>query len=577
DMNFTDCLKNHIDLLGCSSNALSQASGLSSSVISRYRSGERSPQPGSTQWEQLIDGIAKLAKKSDADITRKKIALSFARSVSYTPVEKDDFYNHLNTLVKLLDVNLAELSRSLNYDSSYVSRICSGKRTPANPTEFAGKVSEYVVSHYSADTLNNTLSSLLDYSPDQTTDKRELRSLITNWLLRTKRDKESIFNHLKDVDEFDLDEFINSGNLDSLKVPSMPVSIPFSNEYTGLQQIGSGMLAFFKATVLAGSKDPVTIYTNMPIETLASDPKYAKKWLTGISMLLKKGLRINMIHFVDRPLPEILLALKNLIPLHMTGLVESYYLKNSQDNYFMHFLWTSDAAVLTGEGIVGSLETSRLVLSTKKSKVSYYKKLSEQLFEKASPLMDVFRKDTQSLYRAFLNKNSLLPGERYAIRCSLPICTISEELLSSMMDRCNIPEEQRAQILQYRSYKIAQMSDILSHSTVTNIIPHLTKEEFEQAPMSLSIAGAFADVSIKYTYEEYLEHLYSSERFAEENSRFILRYNPDPVFRNIHISVFKEHWVMISKMQSPCVHFLIHHPKICSTIENLIDPSVYSD
>lgn len=44
---------------------------------------------------------------------------------------------NFNTLLTMLSINVSDLSRFLNYDSSYLSRIRNGLRQPANPEEFA--------------------------------------------------------------------------------------------------------------------------------------------------------------------------------------------------------------------------------------------------------------------------------------------------------------------------------------------------------------------------------------------------------------------------------------------------------
>ena len=44
-MTFSEQLNEYLSVLNCSAKELSQISGLSNSVISRYRSGERVPRP----------------------------------------------------------------------------------------------------------------------------------------------------------------------------------------------------------------------------------------------------------------------------------------------------------------------------------------------------------------------------------------------------------------------------------------------------------------------------------------------------------------------------------------------------
>ena len=65
-MTFSEQLNEYLSVLNCSAKELSQISGLSNSVISRYRSGERVPRPESEKLNQLCEGIYLLSKEKTA-------------------------------------------------------------------------------------------------------------------------------------------------------------------------------------------------------------------------------------------------------------------------------------------------------------------------------------------------------------------------------------------------------------------------------------------------------------------------------------------------------------------------------
>ena len=66
-MTFSKQLNEYHSVLNCSAKELSQISGLSNSVISRYRSGERVPRPESEKLNQLCEGIYLLSKEKKSD------------------------------------------------------------------------------------------------------------------------------------------------------------------------------------------------------------------------------------------------------------------------------------------------------------------------------------------------------------------------------------------------------------------------------------------------------------------------------------------------------------------------------
>ena len=74
--------------------------------------------------------------------------------------------------------------------------------------------------------------------------------------------------------------------------------------------------------------------SDMPMEDMAEDISFGKKWMFGIAMCLKKGLHLNIIHNLDRPFNEMMLGLESWIPIYMTGSVSPYYLKNYNNNFY---------------------------------------------------------------------------------------------------------------------------------------------------------------------------------------------------------------------------------------------------
>lgn len=135
--------------LDCSSKELADSSGLSAATISRYRSRERIPDIESDNLKQLIYGIVKLAQKRNLssinDITVHSDFLRFLPDIS---ADFSILQANLNTLFTMLSINTSEFARFLNYDASYISRIKSGKRQPADPELFLVNTALFVTKRY---------------------------------------------------------------------------------------------------------------------------------------------------------------------------------------------------------------------------------------------------------------------------------------------------------------------------------------------------------------------------------------------------------------------------------------------
>ena len=127
-MTFNEQLNEYISALACSAKELAEASGLSESVISRYRSGIRVPEAGSTQFEGLVNGICFLAeKKHVAELTKDSVRNKLQQALTDQAFPFEQFQKNLDILLSRLSVNVADLAHALNFDSSYMAKCVSDK------------------------------------------------------------------------------------------------------------------------------------------------------------------------------------------------------------------------------------------------------------------------------------------------------------------------------------------------------------------------------------------------------------------------------------------------------------------
>ena len=331
---------------------------------------------------------------------------------------------------------------------------------------------------------------------------------------------------------------------------------------------------FLKATVLSKSTAPVIMYSDMPMKEMAKDPEFPKKWMFGMAMMLKKGLHLYQIHNLDRSFDEMMLGLESWIPMYMTGLISPYYLKNVQNNTFLHLLKVSGSAALSGEAITGCHENGKYYLTKSKREVAYYQRRADELLKNADSLMDIYRSEREAELNTFLISDIRKSGKRRGIRSTLPLYTISEELLEQILIRHDIDGRQKQRIRKHVKMQKERIISILASETLEDEVPALTPEEFSKNPPVLDLSGIFCETNLPYSEAEYMMHMSDTKAFARKNPNYILRISTTHAFHNLQILVHEGQWAMISKSKAPAIHFIIHHPKLRNAIENFIPPIV---
>ena len=574
-MTFNEQLNKYMEQFDCSSQDLVTASGLSSSVISRYRNGDRTPNVKSNQLEQLTVGLYKICCDKNIKKEQSEIYNTLANSLNDILISSEQLSKNFNEIISALNISVADLARSICYDASFLSKIRAGNRKPSKSKDFVEAVCAFVVSKYSSQSNKQTISLLIDCNVEDLKNQSDYLFHLVNWFSsNTSIEENSISNFLKNLDEFDLGQYIKAIHFDELKVPFVPFYKSSSKNYYGIEEMKKGELDFFKATVFSKSEEPVFMCSDMPMEDMAKDVDFGKKWMFAIAMTLKKGLHLNIIHNLDRPFNEMMLGLESWVPIYMTGQVSPYFLKGTSNSIYCHLNYVSGSVALTGECINGYHNKGKYYLTSSKSEVAYYKEKAKHILTKSTSLMDIYRVESKNAFSVFLSLNATINMPRRRIVSSLPIHTISETLLLKILKRNNISADDTKNILDAVNTQKQLTKKILKHNILEDEIAISSKEDFEKFPPILSLADSFYEGKIYYDYNEYLEHLDLTKKYEKKVANYKLTTNNYQTFRNIQILFCGKEWVMISKISSPSIHFVIHHPKLRDAIENFIPPVV---
>ena len=573
-MNFQECLNNYIIQIRCNGKELARNSEISETVISRYRKGERTPYADSEYLKKLSDGIIKTAvEKGIRDFQWDKVFQTLRESLEDDRDEPVFNSQKLDILLRELDINISRIAAFLHYDPSYLSKIRTGRRNPAHQQQFVEKVCEYVIANYKDEQDRKKVVYLIQCNEDELADSSSYRRKLREWFNSSMPDRvDYVSAFLRKVDSFNLDDYIRAIHFDSFKVPKVPFQLPVSRHYYGLKEMREGELDFLKHTVLSKSMKPLHICSDMPVEDMAADEDFAKKYMFGLAMVLKKGLHIHIIHDVERPMKDMMLGLENWVPLYMTGQISPYYLKGVQNHVYSHLHYCSGQVAMTGDCISGHHDLAHYYLTSRKEEVSISQKNMEFLLKKAHPLMDIYREERKKELHASLLENAGKEGRRRRVLAVPDLGVLPKKLLEEILERNHVVLNEKTVILESYKRSATCLETILKHSVVEDEVSVLSEAEYEKYPLVLPLAECFLEKDIRLTYEEYHACIGAAENYAKANENYQFNLTKIKGFHNIQITCFEGKWCMISKNRAPAIHFVIHHPKLRYALENMVLP-----
>lgn len=557
-----DCIIRQYKL---SAKEISSISDISPSTISRFRKGTR--QPDAEAARCITAAVLHLIEAKGTVLTdEQKTAVRQVLNV-----EKIIFRTeHFDLLVSKLNLSMTELAQQINYSLPYLSEIRSGRSQPADRERFLRGLCAYLKLHRQRDEDWRILSVL--------TGCREpsgLSAALEQWLWGTDIQKQDgMGKFLRQLDSFDLNQYMTMFHFEPPAIPeNYDVSV-LCRDYIGTEQMRQAELNFFRMTLLSGSTEPIFMHNEMSLSDMARDEEFNKNWMLSVAMCLKKGLHLDIIHDIDRPTEEMLLGLQAWIPLYMTGQISPYYLRTSPKGLYRVVQYLSGAAYLGG--ICISHDDAYYALTNQKEQMQTAAVRRVNALKSAQPLMEIYNSETRELYDSFVKIETQGEGKRIALYPSLPLYTLSEELLTAILDRNSVAVEEQAAILQSYHEALRRTERILEHSEVSVAVPDLSAETFSAQPLCLSLTDSFFNSDFTYTWEEYRAHLALTEAFTQAHENYQLLPQKSAIFRNIRIKCKLHDWVMISKSNAPTTHFVLRHPKMIAAIENFCIGQCYS-
>lgn len=585
-MKFGELLDQYMKTLGCTGKELSDRSGISSSIISRYRNGEREPQMDSESVTTLAHTLAAIvAEKNIENMSEETILSVFKEVLLSKSRDYEEFLDKFNILYEEMHLNMKEISAFTNFDTSFLYRIKSGERKTSDLPSFCDMIANYLSTFYSSYEDKKKMAGLLGVNYGSITEPNSYYSAICQWLLpgcdkstaplKIKQSSASdISQFLVKMDAFDLEDYIRVIHFDKIKVPTLPLHLPSTKTYYGIEKMREGELDFFKITVTSKTTEPIFMYSDMPMIDMAESNDFNKKWMFAIACSIKKGLHLNIIHSLDRPFEELLLGLEAWIPIYMTGQISPYYIPDQANPVYHHLNYVSGAAALCGESIEGTPLDGKYTLTNNKEDLAYFHRKAKHILSHAKPLMEIFDKTHPDQYQEFLKKDAQTTGQRKNILSSLPIYTISENLLDRILSANQINSSDAQMIRNYRASEAKRMQQKLEHCTITDEIALPSEQNYSDHPMLLSVSGCFYEHPLLYSYEDMMNHLKETQLYAKNHENYHLKRNDISAFRNIQIEIMQEQYVIVSKIKSPSIHFVIEHPTMVHALQNFTIPVI---
>ncbi len=315
------------------------------------------------------------------------------------------FGSRLSAACKLAGISNIQLSKMVNVDPSHISRFRKGQRAPKSSPQLADNIQKVLYQKISEQGQLEQLRSLMrdniTHLSATPTDSPDLEDAFKKWLLNfSTTDQTAAMSLIHGIGNFSPDPALmemgkNDVTLDitgSVQIPPKD-NLSFYNN-TGLQE---AVLLFLNDVIRCGGKE-LLLFSDLPMNWLLDDPSFMAKWKTAMAKCVKSGVRITIIHNIDRDMKEMVEAIYGWFPLYLSGTIHPLYSHKPSGGRFFHTLFVCPGvAVIEGWQAQSPKDNGLYRLLYDPAQISHFASVFEDLKRNSKPLLKFIRNTKETV------------------------------------------------------------------------------------------------------------------------------------------------------------------------------------
>ncbi len=565
-------------LLQCNNTQIARYALCSPGNISKLKTGNRVPRPASrsiaslaggvysyADYENLLPLLAELCGVEKTDRETLIPALigwmyetrdTALPSRSVTPKSKQaklrqrqTFGERLDQAMTLLELSNGQLASLLNMDASMVSRYRTGLYSPQGNDRLSDRLAAALLDRAGKKGLLPELEKLCG-APSGTLDGE----IISQWLYEAaETDAAELAQRLL----HSLDAF-TPGEESAADPPALP-PMETASCYWGTAGLRSAVVRFLSDAALQGGE--MLLFSDEPLDWMTGDRDYFSLWASLMAACVKNGVKIRIIHNVDRAGPEMVDAIQGWLPLYISGAIEPYVFSRPRNARFCHteFLHVGHACI---HGFFPAGTANRWYdYLTETPKLDALEREYQEMLSSSSPFLKTF---TAGSGEAFSRFRADRQGARTCLLQSLPVGTMPEGLPERMLSRAGVGGEKRTAVLKACRDLRKRFAELMEQGSLQLL---LCPEEGLTRRVNFSLE--LMELSLDYTPEEYAEHIAAVAALVEKERNFHLALLPEAPFRDIQLVTMKD-TVAVMRCREPYAAFVFLNPALTDSVSGYL-------
>lgn len=451
------------------------------------------------------------------------------------------FATKLDRIMDLAGISNASLGRHLGVDPSTISRFRSGRRSPKDDRDmidwFTGKLLEIIPKESAPRFRELTGIDLLKLT------KERAEYEFKTWLFDygrgiTGREAETLLAAFDSADDEPPEISTSDEDLEAI------ASAEIADDYYGVEGLKNAFIRFFGRAEKAGEGE-LLMYSDQRFDFLFEDRAFLRRWGALFVSCIKKGVKVKVIHSVDRTADDMIRAVKLWLPLYRSGDVESFATASVRDREFSNTLLINKGVeAIVGSFVSGAENSAVYRYVTDAKQLDFAEKQFTAILSRSGRFVRGFR-------HSFSNELSDTCEDRIIISNAPTLPSMPESLLKKVTARSGLPREREERL--YRIWETAR------ENMIRTLEGHTVTECFPLASMAFDTD--IPSVSSGYTKEEYASHLRHILDLSVKYPNYRIVLLDRPMFKGTRVSISPSS-VSVTKTVYESTVYRIAHPAL---------------
>ena len=574
---FTERLHTLMTTLGLTPPMLAKAIGCDRSNVDRICKGTRVPRKNGKSARGIVDALyacADDAGKTDLllqtvpcanpitgeEIRAAVMAWLFAEDAPAAPAKKSTskqqsclvFGQRLNAVMELIGLSNARLGRLLHVDSSYISRFRRGQRSPAANKPMADQLCEILLELTAEQGLMPRLAALIRVPETMLSPGDAALQAFRGWLFSLAPENPSplVMGMLDQI-----------GGIREISPPPLSFAEAAPREalsetapvYFGREGLQRAVLRFL-GSVVKQKPERLLLYSDQDMNWMVADPAFRDRWATLMSLVVTGGTQIKIIHNVDRELNEMAAAIRSWLPLYPSGMIRSYYNKDTNGGQFSETLFLCPGfACISGVNVRGTEDNAGLYrYDTSPAVLAAQEEAFLWMLGNAGELAHVEPAEDTGRFGAEDVENLTVLGD------TLTLATMPESTLLSALERAGADELTRARMRLLRSERADILARVARKGYLHECIALPAPETLQQGGVLMDLPG----LRVAYTPGDFAAHVKNVLALMREYPQYRFLPLPAPVFPEMQVLIAQQA-VSVMRRSPPALAVRFSHPGMC--------------